>query len=62
MAAQVHVTFAQVRPLLDQAAMQVSANRVSQDLALAHAPTVDQFFNYETRAGFKWPRRHSRSH
>ena len=52
MAAQVHVTLAQVRPLLDQRALQASADRVSHDLALNHAPTVDQFFAYEAQAGF----------
>jgi len=52
MAAQVHITLAQVRPYLDQRQMQAAANRVADDLALNDAPTVPQFFAYEAQAGF----------
>lgn len=52
MAAQVHVTLAQVRPLLDQGSMQAASQRVSQDLALSHAPSVDEFFGWEAQRGF----------
>ena len=52
MAAQVRVTLAQVRPLMDQGALQASADRVSHDLQLPQPVTVDQFFAYEAQAGF----------
>jgi hypothetical protein len=52
MAAKVRVTLAQVRPLLDQGALQAASVRVSSDLALNHAPTVNQFFAYEAQSGF----------
>jgi hypothetical protein len=52
MAAQVHVTLAQVRPLMDQNALEAASLRVSGDLALNHAPTVNQFFAYEAQSGF----------
>lgn len=52
MAAQVHVTLAQVRPLLDQRGLQASAERVSSDLALSRVPSVDEFFGWEAQRGF----------
>lgn len=52
MATVVHVTLAQVRPYMDQAALQAASVRVSQDLALGFQPTPDQFFAAEARAGF----------
>jgi hypothetical protein len=52
MAAKVRVTLAQVRPLMDQNALEAASLRVSGDLALNHAPTVNQFFAYEAQAGF----------
>jgi CheY-like chemotaxis protein len=52
MAAQVHVTLAQVRPLLDTQDMQRASARVSADLQLASVTTPDQFFAYEAQAGF----------
>jgi hypothetical protein len=52
MAAQVHVTLAEVRPLIDQAQLQASANRVYADLHMPAAPTVDQFYAYEAQSGF----------
>jgi hypothetical protein len=52
MAAQVRVTLAQVRPYLDEGDMQASSLRVTQDLALNHLSTPDEFFAAEARAGF----------
>ncbi len=52
MATQVHVTLAEVRPYLDQDAMQSAALRVSRDIAVSRVPTPQQFFAYEARAGF----------
>jgi hypothetical protein len=52
MATVVHVTLAQVRPYMDQAALQAASVRVSQDLALGFQPTPDQFFAAEALAGF----------
>lgn len=52
MAGQVRVTFAQVRPYLDEPGMQRAADRVAGDLALSRAPTPSQFFAYEAQSGF----------
>jgi hypothetical protein len=52
MAAQVKVPLVQVRPLMDEAAMQRQAARVSQDLQLERTISVDQFFAVEAQAGF----------
>jgi len=52
MATGVHVTLAQVRPYLDQDSMQAASARVSRDIALSVTPTSEQFFAYESRAGF----------
>ncbi len=52
MATGVHVTLAQVRPYLDQDSMQAASVKVSRDIALSVTPTPDQFFAYESRAGF----------
>jgi hypothetical protein len=52
MARNVHVTLAQVRPLLDTQAMLQASARVSNDLQLSSVVTPDQFFAYEQKAGF----------
>jgi hypothetical protein len=52
MASHVQLQLALVRPYMDRNAMQAASVKVSHDLALDHAPTVDQFFAYEAQAGF----------
>jgi hypothetical protein len=52
MAAQVHVTLAEVRPYMDEPAMQRASAQVARDLALNQVPTTNQFFAYEAREGF----------
>jgi hypothetical protein len=52
MSARVQVQLALVRPYMDRNAMQAASLKVSRDLALNHTLTVDQFFNYEAKAGF----------
>jgi hypothetical protein len=52
MASHVTVTLAQVRPYMDQRALQAASFQVSRDLALNAVPTPAQFFDYEDRAGF----------
>jgi hypothetical protein len=52
MATQVHVTLAQVRPYMDEPAMQRASLGVSHDLALATVPTPAQFFAAEAQRGF----------
>lgn len=46
------VHLALVRPLLDQQSMQFAANRISADLRLNQPVSVDQYFAFQTRAGF----------
>ena len=52
MAAQVHITLAQVRPYMDEPALQRASDRVAFDLALNQRPTANQFFATEARSGF----------
>jgi hypothetical protein len=52
MATGVHVTLAQVRPYMDEAAMSRASQRVAGDLALNEVPPVNWFFSYEAQAGF----------
>jgi hypothetical protein len=52
MAAHVSVTYAMVRPYVDQGRMAAAAARVRTDLALPRAVSADAFFTYEAQAGF----------
>ncbi len=52
MALQVHVTYAMIRPYLDEARMEIAANRLQEQMGVPIQVTPDQFFAYERQVGF----------